>query len=73
MAERLIHLPTNIGDKDFADQLLAIAGSIERALIRTGATPGKDYTYLDLITRATPFLLAIWKKHDGLELDWSEA
>jgi hypothetical protein len=35
--------------------------NVEEAMLAAGATPGKDYTYRDLFTLATPFVLEVWR------------
>jgi len=44
------------------DLLLIMAKNVEEAMLSAGATPGKDYTYRDLFTLATPFVLKVWKE-----------
>ena len=41
---------------DFADELYTLAYNIEATLIQAGAKPGKDYTYLDVIRLAEPYM-----------------
>ena len=48
-----------------ADEIYAIAENIESNLLYTGAKPGIDYTYLDLIKLSQPFILEKWKKGHG--------
>jgi len=45
-----------MGKGDFADELYTFAYNIETTLIQAGAKPGKDYTYLDLIKMAEPYM-----------------
>ena len=40
------------------DEYIAAAYSIEQALILSGATPGKDYSILDLFKLAEPYVIA---------------
>lgn len=39
------------------DLLLCMAANVEDSLLQAGATPGKDYTILDLYKLAQPFAL----------------
>jgi hypothetical protein len=41
----------------FADAMQITAQYIENSLIQAGATPGKDYTVLELYKLAQPFVL----------------
>lgn len=45
-----------MGKGDFADELYTFAYNIETTLIQAGAKPGKDYTYLDLVKLAEPYM-----------------
>lgn len=49
-----------------ADELYAIAANFEEVLLLAGAEPGKDYTYLDLLKLAQPFVLEMWKVNDKM-------
>lgn len=60
---RLINIrQKEIGDKYLSNKLLVLAQNIEEALLMAGATPGDDYTYLELIDRAIPFALVEWEQ-----------
>ena len=50
-------------EKSFPDRLWLYASGIEDSLILGGATPGKDYTYLDLYKMA----LDLIKNDDDLD------
>lgn len=52
---------------DFSDELHAFAFNIEQTLIQAGAEPGKDYTQLDIIKLAQPFVLQ--KIKDGIQIE----
>jgi hypothetical protein len=54
------------------DFLFTVAESIEEALLRAGAQPGKDYHYRDLFTQAAPFALEQWKKDMLVIPFWEE-
>ena len=43
------------------DLLLIMAKNVEEAMLMAGAKPGEDYTYRDLFTLATPFVLEVWR------------
>ena len=45
-----------MGKGDFADELYTLAYNIETTLTQAGAKPGKDYTYLDVIRLAEPYM-----------------
>lgn len=62
--KRLIQKLQLMGSNDFSDELYAIAYNIEETLINAGAIPGKDYSHIDLIKLAQPFLIELFKK-DG--------
>ncbi|NVD37214.1 hypothetical protein HUS22_16110 [Marinobacter lutaoensis] len=50
-----------MGSHDLTDELYAIAYNIEQTMLNAGAVPGKDYSYLDLIKLAQPFVLDMFK------------
>lgn len=50
-----------LDETTFHDTLLMFAKNIEDALIDAGATPGEDYTRLDLFRLAQPYVLERWK------------
>jgi len=50
------------------DLLLTMAKNVESSMIQAGATPGKDYTVLDLYKLVQPFALEVFKKGDA---DWT--
>lgn len=56
-----------MGSKDLSDELYAIAFNIEQTLLNSGAVPKEDYTYLDLIKLAQPFVIEMFKKVDNFE------
>lgn len=56
-----------MGSQDLSDELYAIAFNIEQTLLSAGATPGKDYTYLDLMNLAQPFVLEMFRSNQGME------
>lgn len=41
----------------FEEELYSFSHLIERALLQMGAEPNKDYTYLDLIKQAQPYVV----------------
>lgn len=54
-------------DKDyvagsFPDDFVLTAMEIEDSLIEAGAVPGKDYSFVDLYSLATPFMLQIYRE-----------
>lgn len=50
------------GPNDLIDCYQIIAANIEGSLIQAGATPGKDYTVLDVYKLAQPFVLERFRK-----------
>jgi hypothetical protein len=46
------------------DAWLVVAWNIEQSLISAGATPGTDYTWIDLYQMAQPFVIEKWEKGD---------
>jgi hypothetical protein len=65
----LIGLPSGegtpaMGHNAFPDAFMITADIIERSLIQAGATPGKDYTLLDLYKLAQPFVLDRYQKRE---------
>lgn len=50
------------GPNDLIDCYQIIAANIEGSLIQAGATPGKDYTILDVYKLAQPFVLERFRK-----------
>ena len=58
---RLIQKVSQMGSGELADEFFAIAYNIEDALLYSGATPGEDYTRLDLFHLAQPFVLEKFK------------
>jgi hypothetical protein len=65
-----------ITSDDFSDFYAIIAKNVEDSLITSGATPGKDYTILDLYKLAQPFVLQCWRQPDKKPLEitrrWSQ-
>lgn len=49
-----------------SDELYAVAFNIEQTLLSTGAIPGKDYNYLDLVKLAQPFVLELIRSKDKI-------
>lgn len=66
MTAQLIRPCEEIDPTTLEDYYMAIAKSIEKSLIEAGATPGVDYTFLDLYKLAQPFVLDRFKREDGL-------
>lgn len=63
MPERLIREAKRpLNDKNFMDLLALYAGNIENMLRSAGATPGEDYSYIDLLKLARPYVEADWQK-----------
>ena len=48
------------------DLLLVMAKNIELSMLAAGATPGVDYTHLDLFNLAAPFVLSVFEKTDKI-------
>lgn len=51
-----------LNDKNFMDLLVLYAGNIENMLRSAGATPMEDYSYIDLLKLARPYVEADWQK-----------
>jgi hypothetical protein len=56
---------------DFTDFFTIVAKNIEDSMIQSGATPGKDYTILDLYKLAQPFVLHCWQQPDKTPLEFT--
>ncbi len=56
----------SIDPSTLEDLLLAMAKNIESSMIQAGATPGKDYTVLDLYKLAQPFALEVFQKKENI-------
>jgi len=61
----------HVGANDFSDFYAIMARNVEDALITGGATPGKDYTILDLYKLAQPFVLHRWQNPGKQPLEYS--
>lgn len=48
----------------FADTLYAAAQNIEETLLYAGAEPNKDYTRLDLLKLAQPYVMELHRESD---------
>lgn len=59
-----------MGSHDLSDELYAIAYSIEQTFLNAGAVPGKDYSYLDLVKLAQPFVLELFKTGGRIEYEY---
>ncbi|WP_162899879.1 MULTISPECIES: hypothetical protein [Halomonas] len=63
-----------LGEMDaegFADTLYATAASIEETLQMAGATPGEDYTRLDLLRLAEPYVVELHRQSEkGLAISY---
>ncbi|WP_218565166.1 hypothetical protein [Stutzerimonas urumqiensis] len=59
-----------MGSHDLTDELYAIAYSIEQTLLNAGAVSGRDYTYLDLMKLAQPFVLELFKIDGRLSYEY---
>lgn len=68
MTTQLIRSYETIDQTTLEDFYMAIAQSIEKSLIQAGATPGTDYTFLDLYKLAQPFVLEKFKKEGALSV-----
>jgi len=63
--KRLIREFGESDPKTLEDLWLVLARNAEDSLIKAGATPGKDYTMLDLYKLAQPFVLDLFSKPDN--------
>lgn len=71
MSEKLIRNIRLIDKATFEDYYLAIAKNIEDSLVEAGATPGEDYTIIDLYTLAQPFVLDQFKENKiDIAIEW---
>jgi len=59
-----------MGSHDLTDELYAIAYNIEQTMLNAGAVPGKDYSYLDLIKLAQPFVLDMFKSEGRISYSY---
>ncbi len=66
--KRLIAHYENHDLTSFEDFYYVMAWNIESVLIQSGAEPGKDYSYLDLVKLAQPFVLKQFEE-DRLHFD----
>ena len=57
MTSPLLPRPTTTDTSTLDDLFLCMAATIEDSLISAGATPGRDYSILDLYRLAQPFAL----------------
>ncbi|MDT3735160.1 MAG: hypothetical protein ROZ00_02930 [Denitratisoma sp.] len=73
MTTQLIRAYETIDQTTLEDFYMAVAKSIEKSLIQAGATPGTDYTFLDLYKLAQPFVLETFKKEGALSVPASWA
>jgi hypothetical protein len=48
----------------FSDTLYAAAANIEESLLMAGATPGEDYTRLDLLRLAEPYVVELHRQSE---------
>ena len=61
------------GDNDLIDHFQIVAANIEGSLIQAGATPGKDYTILDVYKLAQPFVLHRYQKDElTYQISWAQ-
>lgn len=58
---RLIYPPRGFDPDLVSDLLVVLMANIEEALLATGATPTVDYSRLDLLQAATPFLVSMFE------------
>jgi len=79
MTKRLFPPLGELDAEGFADTLYATAASIEETLMMAGATPSEDYTRLDLLRLAEPYVVELHRQSNrGLtigypaETVWSE-
>lgn len=56
MSQRLTKKLALIDEKSLTDVLMTVAANIEDALLQHGATPGKDYTYIDLYNMSLKYI-----------------
>lgn len=66
MTSELIRAYTEIDPTALEDYYMAVAKAIEKSLVQAGATPGVDYTFLDLYKLAQPFVLERFKNESSL-------
>ena len=62
----------NTGMDEFSDLFMIMAKNVEDSLIQGGATPGEDYSILDLYRLAQPFALSVFKSNESMQftLSW---
>lgn len=64
MSKRLTKKYDAIDKKSLTDVLMVVAANIEDALLQNGATPGKDYTYMDLYNMSLKYITTSEMKKD---------
>jgi hypothetical protein len=63
---RLVRTFKRYDTNNFTDLLSIAMANIEDSLLETGAEPGADYSRLDLLREAAPFVLSMF--NDGVPL-----
>lgn len=66
MKKNLIKSFDTLDTNSLEDFYMVIAQGIEASFIQSGATPGTDYTLLDLYKLAQPFVLEQFKTEKSL-------
>ena len=72
MKKELMTRYNNTGMDEFSDLFMIMAKNVEDSLIQGGATPGEDYSILDLYRLAQPFALSVFKSSESMQftLSW---
>lgn len=74
--KRLVHPPRGFNQNRVSDLLVALMANVEDAFLESGAEPGFDYSRLDLMKAATPFVVSMFgeKRLPPMEIvtEWSE-
>lgn len=68
----LIHRVDHYDINHMEDMLQVAAINVENALINAGATPGVDYSIMDVFKLAQPFALELFSKSDRAEFTISD-
>ena len=66
MTEPLIRDYEAVDLSALEDLIMVMAKTIENSMIQAGATPGEDYSYVDLYKLAQPYALEFMKKNESI-------
>lgn len=72
---RLVVPPSRFDPSLVSDLLVVMMANVEDALLASGATPESEYTRLDLLKAATPFVVTMFAENDSppeFVVEWPE-